>query len=347
MPAVCGIIPHMSDTQKTRAFYISAAALALLFVRFALWCISSGCSVLSMAYAGVIAALLGLALIRLIPAALCFDYLREPQPLPPSRETSEARLHPYSALLLRALLLRLALCFAAYCFDLMQNGYSGGLVSTLGLLLSGQPLPPVPAALLSALLSAASAIAAYELLSLDTDRCSALLGATLLCALPESSLLLCSLPAGLLLACLLLSANFLRRKKYPLGGLLALGAVGSAIWYSGGLSGLASGYSSFLSVAASNMERLLPCFRTAGGWLAPLVSDIACPAISLLVLVLASDKLRPTYSALGLLLFILLPGFPSFPVAFGLCLLIKGRQQRLLLLLLSLSALLINIWLLL
>lgn len=346
MPAVCGIIPHMSDSLKTRAFYISAAALALLFVRFALWCLRSGCSVLSMAYAGVVAALLGLAIIKLLPAALRFDYSRASQPLPPSRETSEARLHPWPALLLRALLLRLALCFAAYCFDLMHNGYSGGLTGTLSRLMGSLPLSAGPAALLSALLCAASAIAAYELFSLDTDRCSALLGATLLCVLPEDSLLLCSLPAGLLLLCLLLSANLFRRRKYAPGGLFALGAVASVLLYFGGLSGFASGYSSFLTVAASSMEQLLPCFGSAGSWLAPLISDIACPAISLLVLALCADRLRPTYAALGLLLFLLLPGFPSFPLACGLCLVVKGRLQRLLLLLLSLSALLINIWLL-
>ena len=118
----------MKSTDKRYVLFISCAALLALAVWFALWCGSARYAVLPMLYASLTAALFGLGLLRLIPSALSFEEAPSPETSP--RNSRRDRRHPWAAIACRVILLHMALYAIAYLFDLVKNGYSGGLLDT-------------------------------------------------------------------------------------------------------------------------------------------------------------------------------------------------------------------------
>ena len=253
-----GIILDMKSTDKRYVLFISCAALLALAVWFALWCGSARYAVLPMLYASLTAALFGLGLLRLIPSALSFEEAPAPETSP--RNSLRDRRHPWAAIAFRVILLHMALYAIAYLFDLVKNGYSGGLLDTfrhlwlrtdspsyLGIAENWYategdarfhivffPLYPIlirifslftggsafgGAMLVTTLCAICSAIAAYELFALDTDRRTALFAATLLCLFPGSIFLLAPMTESLFLLTSLLCMYMCRKKKYLLSGL--------------------------------------------------------------------------------------------------------------------------------
>lgn len=248
----------MKAADKKSVLIISSAALLALAAWFARWCISARYALLPMLYGALAAALFGLALLRLIPAALSFEEAAPPEASP--RASRRDRRHPWLYIACRVLLLHLALYVIAYLFDLLKNGYSGGILDTVGRLwlrtdaphylgiaenwyvTTGDarfhivffPLYPIlirifslftggnsfaAAMLVTTLCALGSAIAAYELFALDTDREGALFAVTALCLFPGSIFLLAPMTESLFLLTGLLCIYMCRKKKYLLSGL--------------------------------------------------------------------------------------------------------------------------------
>ena len=247
----------MKSNDKKSVLIISCAALLALAVWFVYWCVSARYALLPMLYASLSAALFGLCLLRLIPSALSFE--EPPAPEASLRNSRRDRRHPWAAIAFRVILLHIALYIIAYLFDLIRNGYSGGVLDTLRRLwlrtdspsylgiaknwyvTEGDarfhivffPLYPIlikifslftggffgSAMLVTTLCAIGSAIAAYELFALDNDRSTALFATTLLCLFPGSIFLLAPMTESLFLLTSLLCISMCRKKRYLLSGL--------------------------------------------------------------------------------------------------------------------------------
>ena len=448
------IILDMKSTDKRYVLFISCAALLALAVWFALWCGSARYAVLPMLYASLTAALFGLGLLRLIPSALSFEEVPAPETSP--RNSRRDRRHPWAAIACRVILLHMALYAIAYLFDLVKNGYSGGLLDTfrhlwlrtdspsyLGIaenwyVTEGDarfhivffPLYPIlirifslftggsafgGAMLVTTLCAIGSAIAAYELFALDTDRRTALFAATLLCLFPGSIFLLAPMTESLFLLTSLLCMYMCRKKKYLLSGLFGclaaltrsvgillilpvfmeaaydyfkgtsirkrdlvsrlagccMIALGTALYLiiNKAVTGSFFTFMSyqhdhwsqslgpFFGTAAYQLQYFLSSLHTgeAAMGLTLFLPNLICCLLGLIILALSAGKLRPSYAAYGLLYYAVTVGCTwllsgprylavCFPIAAGLCALVKGRLPRWILALLSLVMMLMYMW---
>lgn len=250
----------MKVLEKILQRYLGPALLAILSIWHALWAFDSGRSVAGLLAAMVSAGLFGLCLLRLPPVLHEWLVAEDVPLLSPGvRAARRDRRHPWGAIVVRVLLLHLLLYAAAYCFDLAKNGYSGGILDTLPRLWNRTdaphyqgiaqnwyvtegdarlhivffPLYPLltrlfsiggnyfsGAMLLTALCAAGSAILAYELAALDMERKDALFTATLLSVFPGSIFLAAPMTESLFLLLCLGCMLAVRKKRYPVAGLL-------------------------------------------------------------------------------------------------------------------------------
>ena len=269
--------------------------------------------------------------------------------------------------------------------------------------------------LVTTLCAIGSAIAAYELFALDTDRRTALFAATLLCLFPGSIFLLAPMTESLFLLTSLLCMYMCRKKKYLLSGLFGcLAALTRSVgillilpvfmeaaydYLNGaalnkkdilsrlaGCCGIALGTALYLIInkavtgsfftfmtyqrdhwsqslgpffgtAAYQLQYLLSSLNTgeAAMGLTLFLPNLICCLAGLIILALSAGKLRPSYAAYGLLYYAVTVGCTwllsgprylavCFPIAAGLCALVKGRLPRRILALASLIMMLMYMW---
>ena len=243
---------------------LTAAFLVLLSALFAYWIFTAaaGYTAASVICAGLTALLFGLIGARCIPD---FLYSISGAPEPDVAETlgrrslRRAYRHPVVALFFSIVLARLLVFALAYAMLVLQKGYTGGIVDTMGLWLKGDaphylgiaqrwyvtegdprfhivffPFYPLLVRLINALLhntfvaglfvslvcTAGAGVLLYELALLDYDRAGAKRAVAFLMLLPAAFLLSAPMSDSLFLLLSIAVVLLARKKRYILAALL-------------------------------------------------------------------------------------------------------------------------------
>ncbi|MEL7602993.1 MAG: hypothetical protein AAGU77_07535, partial [Bacillota bacterium] len=243
---------------------LTAAFLALLSAIFAYWIFTAaaGYTAASVICAGLTALLFGLLGIRCI-----YDFLYSISGAPEQdltanlgrRSLRRAYRHPVAALFLFVVLVRLLVFALAYAMLVLQKGYTGGLVDTLGLWIKGDaphylgiaerwyvtegdprfhivffPLYPLLVRLVNALLhntfasglfsslvcTAGAGVLLYELALLDFGRAGAKRAVAFQMLLPAAFLLSAPMSDGLFLLLSIAVVLLARKKRYVFAALI-------------------------------------------------------------------------------------------------------------------------------